>query len=88
MTIENDQLTSPDTNRLEPRIPAAKRRLESGMLWSAIGLAGALVMLLVLGTAGALPDAAVKVCGTILIYLSASLMLLAAAYAAKGMASR
>jgi hypothetical protein len=58
------------------------------LLWSAIGLAGALVMLLALGTAGALPDAAVRVCGTVLIYLSAILMLLAVAYAAKDMASR
>ena len=87
MTTKDDQLTSLDTDRPEPRMPAAKR-LEGGMLWSAIGLAGALVLLLVLGTAGVLPDAAVKGCGTVLIYLSAILMLIAVAYAAKDVARR
>jgi len=53
------------------------------MLWSAIGLACALLLLVLLGSVSILPPMAVKICGTILIWLCSMLMLTAVVYATK-----
>lgn len=53
------------------------RPFEMGVLWSAIGVAMALLLLAVLGKAGVLSIRAVQICGTILIWLCATVMLMA-----------
>ncbi len=79
MTSESSAVTSHPARGASPR--AGRRRLEAPMLWTAIALAGALLMLVVLGASGALPYAALTTCGTVLVYLCAALVLLAVLYA-------
>jgi len=58
------------------------RRFEC-LLWAAISLGGALLLVVLLGAVNALSIAVVKVCGTILVYLCAAIVVLALAYAIK-----
>jgi len=60
-----------------------RRRLERMLLWSAIGLAGALLLLLLLGTVGLLQGRALQISGTVLVWLCAVLIVAAVVSAMK-----
>jgi uncharacterized RDD family membrane protein YckC len=77
-----------ETESFDARIGALTARtkrppLERGILWSAIGLAAALVLLLVLGGIGLMSVGALRTAGAVLTWLAAVLMLLAVTYAIK-----